>query len=308
MRFVGRRLTVLAARTAHRDGDVDGRHSRRPAVATAAGYRAGRSFGIAKARGAVARDVAAHLPERFANRTPYGESVNDLSKEDLVKPFAIVVSLGMMVLPDVTRAQNPQMLPPAVITDTAINSVTVQNHRKVPVTIYLASGTFDRRLGVVPPDDTKTLPLPAWAANGFTTVRLFAHPENEVEDLGTERFALRPPGRVRMLVRSREEMLAAAPRDTMTESIPPEELANATLTVDNPRDVPVTVYAAAGMFDVRLGEVPAKQRVTLRFPKSVVSPFNSIAIIVHPQNGSDLGTQTMKVHPGEHLGLHVPPA
>ena len=86
-----------------------------------------------------------------------------------MKALALAVSLGMLAWPEVTLGQNPQMLPPAVITDTVVNSVTVQNHRNAPVTIYLESGNFDRRLGEVPAKDTKTLPLPPWAASGFTS-------------------------------------------------------------------------------------------------------------------------------------------
>lgn len=223
-----------------------------------------------------------------------------------MKALVLVVSLGMMAVPEVMSAQIPQQLPPAVITDTATNSVTVQNNRQVPVTIYLKSGTFDRRLGVVPPLELRTLPLPAWAAIGFSTVRLVAHPEDEVEDLGTEEFKLRPPGRIGMIVKTRQEVVAPAPKDTLMEILPPEELANATLTVDNPRSVPVTVFAASGLFDVRLGQVPPKQRVTLRFPKSVVSPFRSIQVFVRPQGGADLTSEELKVKEGDHLGLRVP--
>jgi hypothetical protein len=219
----------------------------------------------------------------------------------------LIVCLGLMVLPEVASSQIPQRLPPSITTDTVGNSVTVQNHWKVPVTIYLESGAFDRRLGVVPALATKTLPLPTWAVRGGTTVRLFAHPADAFEDLATESFQLQPPGRIGMIVRTREEMSASPPRDTMLEFIPAEELAEATLTVDNPRNVPVTVYAEAGRFDVRLGQVPANQRATLRFPKSVISPLQSVQIFVQPKNGLQLASQSMIVKKGDHLGLRVPP-
>jgi hypothetical protein len=221
--------------------------------------------------------------------------------------LVLIVCVGMMALPEAASGQIPQKLPPSITTDTIGSSVTVQNHWKVPVTIYLESGAFDRRLGVVPPLATKTLPLPAWAVNGVSDVRLFAHPADEVEDLATERFRLPPPGRIGMVVRTREEMFAPAPRDTMMEMIPPEEIDEATLTVENSRNVPVTVYAEAGMFDVRLGQVAANQRTTLRFPKSVVSPMRSVQIFVQPKNGSQLASQSMTVRKGDHLGLRVPP-
>lgn len=92
----------------------------------------------------------------------------------------------------------------------------------------------------------------------------------------------------------------------MMEVIPPEELADATLTVDNPRAEPVTVFADQGPFDVRLGQVPAHSRVTLRFPKSVIAPDESIRIFVHPEGGFDLASETLDVRPAQHLGLRVP--
>jgi hypothetical protein len=97
-----------------------------------------------------------------------------------------------------------------------------------------------------------------------------------------------------------------APADTMTAVIPPEELADATLTVDNPRSKPVTVLAEEGEFDVRLGVVPARSSVTLRLPKSVVAPDQTINVFVHPEGGFDLSSQELHVRPGEHLGLRVP--
>jgi len=217
---------------------------------------------------------------------------------------SLVVTLATVAR--IAAAQVPTVLPPAVITDTVASSVTVQNERKVPVTVYLATGKFDRRLGVVPALATQTLPLPDWAVTQ-SSVRLFAHPENSLEDLSTDKFTLVPPGRVKMIVRDQFAKPAVAPTDTMMQIIPPEELANATITVDNPRDVPVTVFAEAGPFAARLGEVAAKGRRTLRFPKSVISPFGSIRVFVRPQGGLDLTSTQLTVRQGDHLGLRVPP-
>ena len=137
-------------------------------------------------------------------------------------------------------------------------------------------------------------------------MQLFVHPEGEVADLSTQVFSLRPPGRIGMIVPPAGGM--EAPRDTMMEFIPPEEMANATLTVDNPRDRRVTVYARQGMFDVRLGEVAAQSRATLRFPKSVLLPSDAVVLFVHPEGGRDLSSQRVRVKRGEHIGLRVPAA
>ncbi len=222
-----------------------------------------------------------------------------------MKTQIAILALGLTTLGSVASAQTAQQLPPAVTTATPDNSLTVQNDRKVPVTVYMEYGQFDRRLGVVPAMQTATLALPAWAVRERASIELFAHPEGEVEDLETQEFSLRPPARIGMVIPSRGHMTSTPP-DTMMEVIPPEELADATLTVDNPRSKPVTVFADMDPFDVRLGTVPAHSRVTLRFPKSVIYPDNSIRVFVHPEGGLDLSTETLQVRKGEHLGLRVP--
>jgi hypothetical protein len=212
--------------------------------------------------------------------------------------------LGLGALARVATAQVPQRLPPTVTADT-VNAVTVHNQRNVPVTVYVEFGQFDRRLGVVQPYDAATLRLPAWAVQGRARIQLFVHPEGEVDDLGTQQFALRPPGRIALVVPPRGRMPETSP-DTMMVMIPPEDLAEATLTVDNPRDRPVTVYAEHGTIDVRLGQVPARGRATLRFPRSVVLPNESIRIFVHPAGGRDLSSEFLKIQRGQHLALRVP--
>ena len=219
--------------------------------------------------------------------------------------LAIAAALGLLATS--ARAQDPktQRLPRVETIDT-INAITVQNERKVPVTVYLDYGRFDRRLGVVPAQQVKTLAVPGFAVKGRRTLRLYVHPEGEVNELATQTFTLAPPGRIALLVPPAGGMPVSA--DTMTEVIPPEALDDATLTVENPRDRAVTIFVQQGRFDVRLGTVPAHGRVTLRFPKNVVLPSRSILVTVQPEGGRDLSSQTMSVKRGEHLGLRVPPS
>jgi hypothetical protein len=204
----------------------------------------------------------------------------------------------------IASAQAPTTLPPAVTTDAAANAVTVRNDRDVPVTVYLSTQHFDQRLGVVPALATQTLVLPAAAVNQGATVQLVAHPQNSFEDFATDKFTL-APGRFEMVVRAQFAVADVAPTDTMMEMIPPEELDNATVTVDNPRAVPVTVFAESGPFTVRLGQVAPNSRETLRVPKSAMSSFGSIRLFVHPQGGLDLVSGPITARPGDHLGLRV---
>lgn len=219
--------------------------------------------------------------------------------------LALAASLGALTTTAAAQNPKPQRLPAVTTLDT-INAVTVQNERKVPVTVYLDYGKFDRRLGIVPASQTRTLSVPGWAVQGRRSLRLFVHPEGEVDELATQTFTLTPPGRIALLVPPKGGMPVS--RDTMREVIPPEALDDATLTVDNPRDTPVTIFVQQGKFDVRLGEVPARSRATLRFPKKVVLPSNTIEVIVHPRGGRDLTTQALSIKRGEHLGLRVPPS
>jgi hypothetical protein len=226
-------------------------------------------------------------------------------REDTMRPLTAVLILGLGTLARAASAQVPQphRLPPTVTTD-ASDAVMVQNDRKVPVSVYMDFGTFDRRIGVVPALETKSLPLPAWAAKGRLRVQLFVHSDGEPNYLATQPFALQAPARIALLVPPRGGN--PTPPDTMMEFIPPDARSDATLTVENDHDRRVTVYARQGLFDVRLGEVAAKSRATLRFPKSVVLPSQSIALFVQPEGGPNRSSPKLEVKRGDHLGLRVP--
>ena len=69
------------------------------------------------------------------------------------------VMFGLATLVSTAPAQVAQRPASSVTTDTLTNTVTVQNDRNGPVTIYMDYGPFDRRLGTVPAWQTETLPL-----------------------------------------------------------------------------------------------------------------------------------------------------
>jgi hypothetical protein len=216
----------------------------------------------------------------------------------------IGLALTVGLFANAVAAQVPQKLPPSVTVDTQA-FVTVQNHRKVPVWLYLEHGRFDHRLGKVPANDTLSMPLPASVVHGQATVRLFVHPEGEAADLSSELFTLPRAARLTLVVPSWSEM--QAPADTMSAVIPPDVLDDASVTVDNPRNRPVTVFIRHGKFDTRIGVVPAVSRATLRFPTWVVDYDRSITIFAQPLGGPDLATERMKVAKGQHVGLRIPP-
>ena len=223
-----------------------------------------------------------------------------------MRSLTVALALGLGAFASVLPAQDPpQKLPPRATIDT-VNAVTVQNNRKVPVTVYLEQGRFDFRLGIVSPMGTETLRLPAAALKGLASVRLSVHPQGEAGDLMSQHFTLPRAARITLLVPSIGDMGDLTPADTMTEVIPPEDLAEATLTVDNPRDEAVTVFARRGPFDTRIGRVPARGRATLRFPKAVVGVGETVTLFVQPDGGRDLASETIKITRGQHVGLRVP--
>lgn len=201
------------------------------------------------------------------------------------------------------HAQVPQKLPTKSTVDT-LNAVTVQNNRKTSVAIYLEYGKFDRRLGIVAPLSMATLRLPDFAVQGHEAVRLFAHPNGEVNDLTSQALWLKTPARLSFVIPAYGQMPPGSD-EAMHEVIAPEQLDEATLTVENPRDVPCTILAAQGSFEARLGVVPAHGRETLQFPTSVLHG-RALAIVIHPEGGLDLATQRLMVKKGDHLGMRVP--
>jgi hypothetical protein len=182
--------------------------------------------------------------------------------------------------------------------------VEVINERAARVTVYLRTGTFDRRLAVVPARETLMLPVPDWAVAGRSNVRLVLTPEGDV-DIGMRTFVVQSGNRMTITVPAHGS-LPPEPADTMMAALTPEELEETTITVENPRNRAVTVFAEQGRYDVRLGRVPAGERATLRFPKYVVDRDRSLRIFVSPDGGTDMNTALMRLKKGEHLSLRVP--
>ena len=96
----------------------------------------------------------------------------------------------------------------------------------------------------------------------------------------------------------------AAPVSAQPNTALPDSVA--TLTVQNNRNVPVTVFVEQGELDVRVGMVPALRTSTLALPSWVTEDRNELQVFVHPEGGIDLNAEVMAVKPGAHLALEVP--
>jgi len=134
-------------------------------------------------------------------------------------------------------------------------------------------------------------------------VRFVARSANAAVDLSTDAIKLQPPGRIGMVIPA---ISGVAAEETMSVALAPEDAAEATITIDNPRSVAVTIFATKGPFDLRVGEVAPKSRATLHLPKSLVGSANAVTLLVRPRAGMDLATNILHVQPGDHLALRVP--
>jgi len=182
--------------------------------------------------------------------------------------------------------------------------LTVQNNRNVPVTVFVEQGQLDVRVGMVPAMRTATLALPNWVTDERDELQIFVHPEGGI-DLNAEVMAVKPGAHLALEV-PKGMNPTPRPAEEMTATLPPNELAATTVTVTNERDVDVVVYLENGDFDVRLGTVPANSTRTLGVPERYARGQQSIDMIVHPERGFDLETQTLDLRKGTHLGLRVP--
>jgi hypothetical protein len=219
-------------------------------------------------------------------------------------PLAALAALA--ALANVAVAQAPQTLPPARTTDAA-STVTVRNERRHPAVVYQTLGQFDLRIGVVAPGATATLPLRVSGAATVTrpTLRLRARVQGEAGDLVTEPLAVAAPARLELTIPAADE-LASAPERAVAGALPLAATGEAAVTIDNPRDRAVTVYAEGGRHGIRLGRVPARGRATLALPKALTGRRESLRILLRPDGQLDLATDPVRIERGSQLTVQVP--
>lgn len=189
-------------------------------------------------------------------------------------------------------------VPAAAQTET---TVTVQNNLAVPVSVFVEYGALDRRLGIVEALTVDTLRLPEWMVEQHESIQLFAERPDGMA-MASGWFECGPGQHWAMMVPGGEPM--AAPE--MKAQIPIEELAETTLTVENPGDLDATIFAEEGPFEVRLGRVAAGDAATLSIPRTLVSDHDELVIFVQREGTFDLTSHTLKLKKGEHLGLRIP--
>jgi len=83
-----------------------------------------------------------------------------------------------------------------------VTTITVNNQRPEEVTLFLERGEFDVRLGVIPPNQEKTLVVPAHLVRPDAVEEVFIHPEHGL-DLSAESVDLKPGSHVLLKVPTR---------------------------------------------------------------------------------------------------------
>ncbi|HKJ03079.1 MAG TPA: hypothetical protein VJ997_11510 [Longimicrobiales bacterium] len=179
--------------------------------------------------------------------------------------------------------------------------IAVDNLRGVPIVVYLDREPLDVRLGTVKPHTTGVLPLPEYLVNG-EDARVFVHPEGG-QDLASQDVTIRKGETLNVVVPTNEVGYLPPPPP---ETIPNPGEGTTTVTVKNPRSVPVVVFIENGPFDSRIGTVPPDQETTLMIPKSLAESRSDIEIFLHPEHGLDLASQHFELKPGDHLLVKVP--
>ncbi len=199
------------------------------------------------------------------------------------------------------QTQPPARLPATKVVGDSLKALTVQNDRHTAVTVYVEAGRSERALGTVSANSVGTLELPSWALTGQSTLKLFAKAEGEgnlvaryAMPVNDSRFGLLvPPAK-------------GLPRtDSVVISRPTSAGTAATVTIDNERDRPVTVYAEQGLVFVRLGEVAANTQSTLVVPTSITRSKGEVRVFARPQGAQQLSTKALKLKEGDNIAVIV---
>jgi hypothetical protein len=180
-------------------------------------------------------------------------------------------------------------------------TITVTNEGSEPVIMYLERGEFDTRLGTVPAHESETLALPSSLEDG-EEIQVFAHPEGGM-DLASQDLIVDRGAELVVLVPDNDVGYMGSPPPM---AIPNPGENTTTVTVENARAVPVTIFVERGEFDTRIGTVPPNTEETLTVPDWITREEPEAVIYAHPEGENDLGTWRFDMSPGAHLFLKVP--
>jgi hypothetical protein len=206
---------------------------------------------------------------------------------------------GLTVLVAASAALGPaKKVPPAA---NAPAVLMVDNTQNAPVVVYLDQGPFDTRIGTVAANSVESLTIPKYLAMG-EDADIFVRTQKG-EDLSAEDVVVNPHATLDVLVPTNPLGYVPPPPPPMIAN---PGLGSTTVTVENHRTEPVSVYVQYGVLDRRLGVVAANQKTTLAVPAWIAKERPDVQIFIHPENGEDLASGHFDLTKGNHLLVKVP--
>lgn len=209
-------------------------------------------------------------------------------------------ALGLATSAGAQETQPPTRLPASKVTAKEGRTVTVQNDRREAVRFMVEAGRAERSLGTVPAGVTEQLQLPTWAIRGKQSVSVVAYPEGSSVAIATYEVPIAESRMLGLLVPPADGLPMA---DSALVLLPQGIGTAATVTIDNARPTPVTVFAEQGFRFVRLGEVAANEQGTLALPKALLSGKDGVRIFARPVGAAERSTQTLKLREGDHVSV-----
>lgn len=201
---------------------------------------------------------------------------------------------------DTTQA--PTRLPSSKVTAEVSKIVTVQNDRGEAVRFFIEAGKAETMLGLVAPNSTSDLQVPTWTMKGKRTLSVLAVAEASSQVIARYEVPVVAGQMMGLLVPPAAGLPST---DNLLITLPDGIGSAATVTVDNARQQPVTVFAEQGLRFVKLGEVAANQQGTLALPKALLSGKDGVRIFARPIGAAERSTQALKLKEGDHIAVIV---
>lgn len=198
--------------------------------------------------------------------------------------------------------QPPTRLPASTVMGEVGKTITVQNDRQTPVTLYLDAGRVDRAIGTVAAGAVGSVAIPEWSVRGQRTVKVVARIDRDAKAIASYVVPLSDDRTFGLLVPPAGGLPSG---DSMLVTLPKQSANVATVTVDNKRAGTVTVFAEQGLLFVRLGEVAAQSQETLRVPESLTKSNAPIRVFARPEGAATVSTKGLRVEQGDHIAVIV---
>jgi hypothetical protein len=215
--------------------------------------------------------------------------------------FVIASAIFVFSATVASAQQQPATRLPAATATETVKTVTVQNDRASAVTLFVDVGRVDRAIGTIAAGEIGTIALPEWATKGKRAVQVVARAQGESGEAATYTLPMNESRPLGVLVPPRGGVPTV---DSVLVTLPAGAANKATVTVNNTRSTPVTVYAEQGLLFVPLGEVSARSEATLVMPETLLKRSGEIRVFTRA-GASDVATRALKLKAGDHVSVIV---